>query len=95
MYDPDLKAYVSYSVPSSTAAPTNLTYGPSFMKLAGTYLGLITMGLNRGHDNLTNTIEAAKVAVANIPSLKSIELGNEPDRRSSCFRRTSHFNILC
>lgn len=85
MYDPSLRAYVSYSVPSSTAAPANLTFGPSFIKLAGTYPGQITMGLNRGHDNLSNTIEAAKVVVENIHSLKAIELGNEPDRKSMCF----------
>lgn len=49
------------------------------MSLAGEYDGLVVMGLNRGHDDLENTIEAARVAVENIGSLKAVEVGNEPD----------------
>jgi hypothetical protein len=35
-------------------------------------------GLNRGYNNITNTIEAAKAAVREIPNLYALELGNEP-----------------
>lgn len=79
VYDPSLAAYVNYSVANYTVAPSNLTYGASFMELAGTYPGSVVIGLNRGHDNLTNTIAAAKVAVDSIDTLYALELGNEPD----------------
>lgn len=79
VYDPSLAAYVDYSVPNYTVAPSNLTFGPSFMTLAGTWTGGVVVGLNRGHDNLSNTIAAAKVAVERVPSLYALELGNEPD----------------
>lgn len=36
-------------------------------------------GLNRGHNNITNTIAAAKVAKAKMSNLRAIELGNEPE----------------
>jgi hypothetical protein len=36
-------------------------------------------GLNRGHNNITNTIEAAKVAKSEMGNLLAIELGNEPE----------------
>ncbi|KAM5349143.1 hypothetical protein ACJ41O_008966 [Fusarium nematophilum] len=36
-------------------------------------------GLNRGANNITNTIAAAKAAVKEIPSLYALEVGNEPD----------------
>jgi hypothetical protein len=36
------------------------------------------IGLNRGANNITNTIEAAKAAVREIPNLYALELGNEP-----------------
>jgi len=68
-----------YSVPSATAAPSNLTFGPSFMTLADTYEGTVVLGLNRGHDNITNTIAAAKVATSSMSNLLAIELGNEPE----------------
>lgn len=39
----------------------------------------ISAGLNRGHDNISNTIAAAKVAKADMGNLLAIELGNEPE----------------
>jgi len=86
VFDPNLEAFVSYSVPSAVTAPSNLTFGPSFMTLAGQYENLVIMGLNRGHDNMTNTILAAQAAVGAIPSLQAVELGNEPDCKTRlCF----------
>jgi hypothetical protein len=39
----------------------------------------VIVGLNRGHDNITNTIAAAKVASDKMSNLLAIELGNEPE----------------
>lgn len=36
-------------------------------------------GLNRRLDNLSNSIAAAQVAVSEMPNLRALELGNEPD----------------
>lgn len=46
---------------------------------------LVVLGLNRGGNNLTNTIEAAKAAKSAIPALYAIELGNEPVSRGAIF----------
>ncbi|CZR66577.1 uncharacterized protein PAC_16478 [Phialocephala subalpina] len=78
-YDPATSAYVVYSVASSVDAPASLTFGQSFMSLAATYAGNVVMGLNRGHNNISNTIAAAKVAKAKMSNLRAIELGNEPE----------------
>lgn len=43
------------------------------------YSSLKFPGLNRGHDDIENTIAAAKVATAEMPNLLAIELGNEPE----------------
>lgn len=78
-YDAATSAYVVYTVASSVDAPASLTFGPSFMTLAGSYDGGVVLGLNRGHDNITNTIAAATAAVAEMSNLVAIELGNEPE----------------
>jgi hypothetical protein len=78
-YDAATSAYVVYSVKNAADAPASLTFGPSFMKLAGTYKGSMVLGLNRGKNNLQNTIAAAKVAVQEMGNLLAIELGNEPE----------------
>jgi len=78
-YDPSTTAKVVYSVSAASAAPTALTFGPSFMSLAATYSGSVVLGLNRGHDNISNTIAAAKVAKSAMGNLLAIELGNEPE----------------
>lgn len=78
-FDPSTSAYVVYSVNNPADAPMTLTFGPRFMTLAGTYPGSVVVGLNRGKNNIDNTIAAAKVAVAEIPNLLAIELGNEPE----------------
>jgi hypothetical protein len=41
-------------------------------------------GLNRGHNNVTNTIAAAVVAKDKMANLIAIELGNEPECLSPC-----------
>jgi hypothetical protein len=78
-YDPTTSAYVVYSVSSAANAPTNLTFGSSFMSLAAEYGGSVVLGLNRGHNNITNTVAAAKTAVSEMGNLLAIELGNEPE----------------
>ncbi|KAM3084116.1 hypothetical protein ACMFMG_001778 [Clarireedia jacksonii] len=78
-YDPATSAYVVYTVASPTDAPASLTFGSSLMKLAATYAGTVVLGLNRGHNNITNTILAAKSAKSSMGNLKAIELGNEPE----------------
>lgn len=79
MYDPTTSAYVVYSVDSAADAPDSLTFGSSFMTLAGKYDGTVVVGLNRGKNNISNTIAAAKVAVSQVSNLLAIELGNEPE----------------
>ncbi|KAH6672212.1 hypothetical protein B0J14DRAFT_483414 [Halenospora varia] len=78
-YDAASSAYVVYTVAAPTDAPAALTFGPSFMTLANTYPGTVVVGLNRGHDDITNTIAAAKVAKSRMSNLRAIELGNEPE----------------
>ena len=87
-YDASTSAYVVYSVASPADAPSTLTFGPKFMTLANTYGGSVVMGLNRGKNRLSNTIDAAKVAVSEMSNLLAIELGNEPEceiERTACF----------
>ncbi|KAH7472860.1 hypothetical protein FOMA001_g11929 [Fusarium oxysporum f. sp. matthiolae] len=76
-FDPNL------AVPNviTGTAPTGQgisTYGPLLMRLVADYQGPIVWGLNRGGNNITNTIAAAKAAVKQLPSLYALELGNEP-----------------
>ncbi|PSR82031.1 hypothetical protein BD289DRAFT_371895 [Coniella lustricola] len=79
LYDASTSAYVVYTVAAATDAPDNLTFGSSFMRLAGEYKGSVVLGLDRGKNNITNTIAAAKVAVSDMSNLLAIELGNEPE----------------
>ncbi|RYP65488.1 hypothetical protein DL770_008979 [Monosporascus sp. CRB-9-2] len=80
LYDAASSAYVTYSVADPRDAPMSLTYGPRFLTLAGQYGGSVVVGLNRGRNELGNTIEAAKRAVAEVGDrLLAIELGNEPE----------------
>ncbi|KAK3490050.1 hypothetical protein B0T13DRAFT_514543 [Neurospora crassa] len=78
-YDSKTSAYVVYSVADAKDAPSVLTFGPRFMTLAGTYEGSVVVGLNRGKNEIENTIAAAKVAVSEVKNLLAIELGNEPE----------------
>ncbi|KAF2088974.1 glycoside hydrolase family 79 protein [Saccharata proteae CBS 121410] len=78
-YDPNSDAYVVYTVADPTDAPANLTYGTAYMTLAADYGGRVTLGLNRGRNNLSNTVLAAQFATENMPNLFAIELGNEPE----------------
>ena len=82
LYDASTSAYVVYSVAKPADAPSTLTFGSKFMTLAGTYPGTVVVGLNRGKNNIDNTIAAAKVAVSQVKNLLAIELGNEPECRS-------------
>ncbi|KAF8864551.1 hypothetical protein BDZ45DRAFT_797229 [Acephala macrosclerotiorum] len=58
-YVPDLEAYIVYSVPDPATLAKNITFGPRFIDLVANYFGTVVLGLNRGGDNLNNTIEAA------------------------------------
>ncbi|KAI0017003.1 glycoside hydrolase family 79 protein [Xylariomycetidae sp. FL0641] len=78
-YDSKTSAYVVYSVSNPADAPTSLTFGSSFFTLAGEYGGSVVVGLNRGKNNIQNTIDAAKMAVGEMDNLLAIELGNEPE----------------
>lgn len=78
-YDSNTSAYVVYSVANAKDAPSALTFGSKFMTLAGTYEGSVVVGLNRGKNEIENTIAAAKVAVSEVKNLLAIELGNEPE----------------
>ncbi|KAL2260516.1 hypothetical protein VTK26DRAFT_5443 [Humicola hyalothermophila] len=89
-FDASTSAYVVYSVANPADAPMTLTFGPRFMSLAGTYPGSVVVGLNRGKNNIDNTIAAARAAVAEIPTLLAIELGNEPE----CKCPTLSFELL-
>lgn len=59
------------------------------MTLAGKYGGSVVLGLDRGKNNISNTIAAAKVAVSQMSNLLAIELGNEPE----CERPDRLFNV--
>lgn len=78
-FDAATPAYVVYTVSSPADAPSTLTFGPKFMTLANTYGGSVVLGLNRGKNRFSNTIDAAKVAVSEMSNLLAIELGNEPE----------------
>ncbi|KAH8894279.1 hypothetical protein GQ53DRAFT_780328 [Thozetella sp. PMI_491] len=55
-------------------------FGPKLFDLIGTYGGEVTLGFNRGDDNMTNTLEAAMAAKSRLQGLLwGVELGNEPD----------------
>jgi len=43
------------------------------------------VGLNRGKDDIANTIAAAKVAKDRMKNLLAIELGNEPECMSTLY----------
>ncbi|KAI1475333.1 glycoside hydrolase family 79 protein [Daldinia eschscholtzii] len=78
-YDSKTSAYVVYSVSNPADAPASLTFGSSFLTLAGSYAGSVVVGLNRGKNKIQNTIDAAKIAVSEVKNLLAIELGNEPE----------------
>lgn len=78
-YDSRTSAYVVYSVSNPADAPASLTFGSSFLTLAGSYAGSVVVGLNRGKNNIQNTIDAAKITVSEVKNLLAIELGNEPE----------------
>ncbi|KAI1822737.1 glycoside hydrolase family 79 protein [Xylaria intraflava] len=79
LYDATTSAYVVYTVADPADAPASLTFGSSFMTLAGKYAGSVVVGLNRGKNNIQNTVDAAKVALSGVTNLLAIELGNEPE----------------
>lgn len=82
LLDAQTSAYVVYSVANAADAPATLTFGTSFMTLAAKYGGSVVVGLNRGKNNIQNTISAAKAAVSAMSNLLAIELGNEPECRA-------------
>lgn len=82
-----------YSVADPKDAPSTLTFGQSFMSLAATYNGTVVMGLNRGKNNIQNTIAAAKVAKDKMENLLAIELGNEPECKDAHPNLISHLTF--
>lgn len=90
-YDPTLTTAVSYTVASSTDAPSSLTYGPSFISLAASYGGEIILGLNRRLNNISNSILAAELAQSEATNLYAMELGNEPNCKVQSFPISGHF----
>ncbi|KAH9904087.1 glycoside hydrolase family 79 protein [Xylariomycetidae sp. FL2044] len=78
-YDAGTDAYVVYAVASPADAPASLTFGPRFLALAAGYGGSVVVGLNRGRNDLGNTVDAARAAVASMGNLLAVELGNEPE----------------
>ncbi|KAI5865244.1 glycoside hydrolase family 79 protein [Durotheca rogersii] len=78
-YDAGTSAYVVYSVSNPADAPSSLTFGSSFLTLAGGYGGSVVVGLNRGKNQIQNTIDAARIAASEVKNLLAIELGNEPE----------------
>ncbi|ORX99033.1 glycoside hydrolase family 79 protein [Clohesyomyces aquaticus] len=78
-YDSTFSGYVTYSVSSDKDAPKTLKFGPKFFEAAGQYEGSVVLGLNRGHANLANTVEAARKARSVMKNLVGVEMGNEPE----------------
>lgn len=89
-YDSKTSAYVVYSVSNPADAPASLTFGSSFLTLAGTYAGSVVVGLNRGKNQIQNTIDAAKIVISEVKNLLAIELGNEPECMFSIYSMIHH-----
>ncbi|KAJ5141040.1 hypothetical protein N7526_002035, partial [Penicillium atrosanguineum] len=62
---------VNYTVASTIDAPESLTYGPSFISLAASYVGRVIVCLNRRLDKLSNTASAALLIQSQIKNLYS------------------------
>lgn len=92
-YDASSSQQVTYTVANAGDAPSTLTFGPSFMSLAGTYGGKVTIGFNRRLNNLANTVAAAAKAVDQIGSLHAIELGNEPNCKFHRLTKASRLTV--
>ncbi len=52
----------------------------------------MVVGLNRGKNNIQNTIDAAKIAVSEVGNLLAVELGNEPECR--CILAGSEMRLI-
>ena len=78
-YNSSLQTAVNYTVASPADAPTTLTYGPSFFKLANGRKRDVTIGLNRQLNNQANSLSAGAQAKSSVSGLLALELGNEPD----------------
>ncbi|KAI9703439.1 MAG: hypothetical protein M1820_005912 [Bogoriella megaspora] len=69
---------VTLKTPVITVNKSLFHFGLDFFKIAAKYEGKVVLGLNRGTNNKTNTISAAKAAKEIMRNLYAIELGNEP-----------------
>ncbi|KAH6970316.1 hypothetical protein DER45DRAFT_623179, partial [Fusarium avenaceum] len=79
-YDEKFDGYVSYHTDDPLVAPMELIYGPKFFDLIRQYGHETIVGLNRGDDNLTNTMAAVKMLKSRAEkNVWAVELGNEPD----------------
>ncbi|KAF4499689.1 hypothetical protein FAGAP_4140 [Fusarium agapanthi] len=85
-YDASSSQYVTYTVANAGDAPSALTFGSSFMSLAGTYDGKVTIGFNRRLNNLANTVAAAVKAVDQIGSLHALSLATNPTSSAAVTR---------
>ncbi|KAH9892094.1 hypothetical protein F4778DRAFT_750800 [Xylariomycetidae sp. FL2044] len=82
-FDPDTDEY-TYGDPE-----TSYFYGPKFLDLISSFGAETTLGLNRGDNNITNTLEAAMAAKASVSEfIWGIELGNEPDLYYSMWNKS-------
>lgn len=81
VYNSSLSSPISYRWPDSThkGVPLDLQFGKQYISLASQYDGPVVFGLNRRMDNLSNTIEAAKIAREGMPNFRAFEIGNEPN----------------
>ncbi|EGF98482.1 family 79 glycoside hydrolase [Melampsora larici-populina 98AG31] len=83
-YDPNLKEAIHYTLSAADkGVPKTLTYGPEFIRLASTLPGPVTLGLNCKANNLPNSLLAAQEAVKQIKNIHALELGNEPECKST------------
>ncbi|KAI5307316.1 hypothetical protein KEM56_000023 [Ascosphaera pollenicola] len=82
VYNASLPSAISYRWPDSThkGVPLDLQFGKEYIALASKYDGPVTFGLNRRMNNLSNTIEAARLARSGLSTnFHAFENGNEPN----------------
>ncbi|CAL3970494.1 unnamed protein product [Diplocarpon coronariae] len=82
-YNPDATKAVEYSMSDPLSEPVELKFGPEFMKLAASYGGRVTFGLNRANGDLQDTLATLELVREKVPNIHSVELGNEPENYKS------------
>lgn len=82
LFDPNLSTAVTPGVNFSEAGTATLptrSDGPQLLELVASHGGNVVFGLDRGRNNLSNSISAAIAAKAHLSNLYASELGNEPE----------------